>query len=152
MIYLEAPNRMPGTKLSVFLAGGISGCPDWQTKVVNFLTPYDIAVFNPRRKRFPMDKPEEAEAQIVWEFEHLNKADIILFWFCKDTLCPIVLYELGAHIKDNKPICVGVEPGYQRERDVKIQAKLARPDMQIVDSIDELCLNVKEELLKEFMK
>jgi len=31
MKYVQAPNKYSGKEKSIFLAGGITGCPDWQT-------------------------------------------------------------------------------------------------------------------------
>ena len=56
----------------------------------------DLTLLNPRRKSFPIDIPGEAFRQISWEFHALRAATEILFWFPCETLCPIVLYELGA--------------------------------------------------------
>ncbi len=98
----------------------------------------NFAILNPRRANFPIDSPDAAELQIRWEFEHLRKADIISFWFCKETIQPIVLYELGAWSMTKKPIVVGVEPGYEREQDVRIQTNLIRPDVRILNTLEAL--------------
>ncbi len=138
MKYIESPERieMPRSMRyegdSLFLAGGITGTYDWQQLVKRYLKDVDIILFNPRRKDFPINDPTAAEAQIRWEFEHLRKASIILFWFPEETLCPIVLYELGAWSMTDKKIFVGVHPGYKRKRDVEIQTKLVRQEVNIV--------------------
>lgn len=143
MRYFEAPQEYTTERKSIFLAGGITGCPDWQQEVTQALEDLDVAFLNPRRKSFPIDDPTAAEGQIKWEFGHLRKATAILFWFPKDTLCPIVLYELGAWSMTNKPIFVGVEPGYQREPDVVIQTGLVRPTIQVVHSLSALCTQIR---------
>jgi len=125
MEYIEAPKnweRLPGQP-SVFLAGGITGCPDWQFELSHLLVMTNYAVLNPRRKVFK-NTPEFAELQIRWEFEHLQKADVIAFWFPKESIQPIALFELGAWSKSFKPIVIGVESGYPRELDIHIQMKL----------------------------
>jgi hypothetical protein len=142
MSYIEAPQAYDGDEPSVFLAGGITGCSDWQllmSTALQCLT--DLVVFNPRRKNFTMHK-DAARAQITWEHEHLCKATAISFWFPHETLCPIVLYELGAWSMTDKKIFVGVDPGYQRKEDVIIQTSLVRPDVSIATSLDELAANV----------
>lgn len=127
MEYVEAPRnweRLPGQP-SVFLAGGITGCPDWQSKLTGLLVMTNFAVLNPRRADFLVGNPPAAELQIRWEFEHLRNADVISFWFCKETIQPIALFELGAWSRGNDPaIVIGVEPGYVREQDVSIQMEL----------------------------
>ncbi len=147
MKYVEAPERAQlhtkGERF-LFLAGGISGCPDWQSEVAGFLRDVDITLLNPRRADFPIHDPNAAEAQIRWEHEHLRYADAILFWFPCETLCPIVLYELGAwSMVPHKPIFVGVHPDYQRRQDVEIQTRLTRRDVHIVYSLEALAEQVR---------
>lgn len=138
MIYVEAPNPVVYGKKSVFLAGGITGCPDWQSDLVSKLEDLDLAVYNPRRENFPIKDPSASLQQIQWEHDMLRHADIISFWFCKETMCPIVLYELGAWSMTSKPILVGMDPEYSRKQDVEIQTKLVRPEVSIVYDIDAL--------------
>ena len=126
---------------TVFLAGGITGCPDWQSAIRTMLK--GVIAFNPRRKDFPMGDPNAALEQIKWEHEHLRLADAVLFWFPCETLCPIVLYELGAwSMMMDKPIFVGVHPDYKRIQDVEIQTKLARPEVVIAYSVQALAYSV----------
>jgi hypothetical protein len=138
MNYIEAPKIYNGSAKSVFLAGGISDCPDWHAEVIKTLSPFDVTLLNPRRINFPMNDPSASTIQIKWEYEHLRKASAILFWFPCETLCPITLYELGAWSMSDKPVFVGVHPDYQRRQDVEIQTSLARPDISVVYSIPNL--------------
>ena len=145
MIYVEALKEYTGNGPSIFLGGGITGTSDWQTDIVGYLkylVKPDLVVLNPRRKNFPIDDPTASFKQIEWEFNMLQKSSAILFWFCKETLCPIVLYELGAHIKDQKPIFIGMDPEYQRRQDVEIQTKLVRDGVDIKYNLKELALQV----------
>lgn len=136
MKYVESPNILGK---SIFLAGGITDCPDWQSDMVEKLSQTTLTLINPRRKNFPIHDPNAAEFQIKWERDHLVKADAILFWFPSETLCPIVLYELGAWSMTTKPIFVGIDPKYQRRQDVEIQTSLVRPDtVKIVYSLQDL--------------
>ena len=79
-----------------------------------------------------------AVAQIEWEHRHLHRADALLFWFPCETLCPIALYELGAWSMTGKPLCVGTHPDYPRRLDVEVQTRLARPDIRVVSSLEDL--------------
>lgn len=146
MRYIECPTVYTPTQgtTSLFLAGGISGCPDWQADVVSLLDDVYIDLLNPRRKNFPIHDPQAAKAQITWEHDHLRLADGILFWFPCETMCPIVLYELGAHSMTDKPLFVGVHPKYSRKQDVEIQTLLARPNVRIVDNIPALVRQVRQ--------
>ena len=138
MVYIEAPNTIESDKKSLFLAGGISGCPEWQKKVIAKLKYLDIVVYNPRRANFDIDDSDVAKEQVIWEHKCLKKADIISFWFCAETIQPITLYELGAHSMTNKPLVIGVDSDYERIFDVTIQTRLVRPQLKIVHSLDEL--------------
>lgn len=139
MKYVEAPKRhWYSGNTSVFLAGGISNCPNWQIELVNKLKDTDLFFLNPRRHNFPMGDKEEGMKQIKWEFAHIKRADMISFWFPKETLCPITLFELGACSMMDKPIFVGCHPDYKRRFDVEIQLELRRPEVEIVYSLDDL--------------
>lgn len=138
MHYVEALQTYQGQKPGLFLAGGITGCPDWQKELIEKLQDLPLALFNPRRDFFPIAEKRQARAQIEWEFIHLRQARAISFWFPCETLNPIVLYEPGAWSMTDKKLFVGVHPAYQRAEDVHIQTALVRPDVSIATSIDEL--------------
>jgi hypothetical protein len=138
MQYIEAPNNVGTSLKKLFLAGSITGAPDWQKEIIDKIKNLDIAIYNPRRANFPIDNPDAALEQITWERKYLNKADLISFWFSKETMAPIVLYELGAHSKTSKPIIIGMDPDYKRRQDVEIQTKLERPDAPVVYSLNAL--------------
>jgi len=76
-------------------------------------------IFNPRRASFDVSDPSQTEVQIMWEFRYLRKANAILFWFPKETLCPITLYELGQWSvlsqQTRTALFVGTHPEYQRK-------------------------------------
>ena len=101
-----------------------------------------MIIFNPRREDFPINDASAAAQQIKWEYDYLRKADFISFWFPKETLCPIVLYELGAWSMDKKKIFVGMHPEYARRADVEIQTRLARPEVGIVYTLDNLAKQI----------
>lgn len=135
---------------TLFLAGGISGCPLWQDEVVEAFKGTDIVLLNPRRRDFPMDDPDAAGAQIAWEHEHLRKASDILFWFPCETLCPIVLYELGTWTAYHNAqmriprLFIGCHPEYKRRQDVVIQTALVAPHLTVTNSLSDLIQKVKD--------
>lgn len=138
--YVEAPTEWDGRN-GVFLAGGITGCPDWQAELRGLVNPeLPRTLLNPRRADFPIGDPNASETQVEWEWRHLRRATTILFWFPAENAagCPIALYELGAWSMTDKRIAVGVEPGYVREADVRIQTRLARPEVPVVSTLQEL--------------
>ncbi|MDY6902992.1 MAG: nucleoside 2-deoxyribosyltransferase domain-containing protein [Cyanobacteriota bacterium] len=142
--YIEALEEFNGQGDAIFLAGGISGCPDWQSQMVELLEPSPWIILNPRRANFPIHEPDASRQQIAWEYKHLRLASAILFWFPKETICPIVLYELGAWSMTDKPLFIGVHPNYPRRQDVEIQTSLVRPEVKIVYSLQDLA----EKILK----
>ena len=144
MNYIEAIKEWePDRTRSVFLAGGISNCTDWQPEMTKLLQDTELTVLNPRRKYFP-DHDDAAREQIKWEFRHLKKTTATLFWFPHETLCPITLFELGNCLGKEKPLFVGCHPEYQRRRDLEIQIKLYDPYIKIVYSLEDLSLKVKK--------
>lgn len=146
--YTECPNLPSGEPHAyVFLAGGISSCPPWQDKMVELLSDLDIEIINPRRREWPEDDEEAEKEQIEWEHEQLRQADLILFWFPKETLCPITLYELGAWSMTDVPIVIGMHPEYARRFDVETQTRLVRPEINFAYGLEALALKVKEWVL-----
>lgn len=122
--------------ISVFLAGGITGCCDWQSIVADKLSDCrNLLIFNPRRKDFDVTDPTASRKQIEWEFEQLNDMDIFSMYFVNsDSVQPICMYELGRHLERmknrfpddwQKRIVIGIEDGYLRKQDVIIQSELA---------------------------
>lgn len=155
-LIIESPNEVYSLKNNrskkLFLAGGISNCPDWQSEIIKLLEPIEeLTVYNPRRKNFPIDNPNAAEEQITWEYNHLRDADIIVFWFSRGSLNPIVLYELGRWgNSSSKPIVIGLDPEYERQNDVIIQTLLSRgPDIQFVFCLEDVVNAVKNILNNE---
>jgi hypothetical protein len=140
--YVEAPTEYTGTLPGVFLAGGITDCPNWQAEACAQLADAAVAVLNPRRADFPiLDPSAAAETQITWEFHHLRRADVVLFWFPGGpAIQPIALYELGFHANDPaKRIAVGCDPAYRRRTDVLHQLRLIRPTLRVHDALSQTC-------------
>lgn len=138
LLYIEAPQEWSGGYPSVFLAGGITDCPDWQKIASGPLLDQGYIVLNPRRENFPIEDPTAAEAQIKWEFRHLHYANVVLFWFpASPSPQPIALYELGFHAAKGTDIAVGVSPGYARKADVYHQMRLSRPQLTVRTSLSD---------------
>jgi len=138
MELFTAPEKIETKLLTVFLAGGITNCPNWQQEIIKLLEGNDIAVLNPRRENFPIHDPKASEEQITWEFHALNNSDIFSMWFTSGVSDqPICMYELGRHLALKKPekIVIGVEEGYKRKQDVYIQTKLVHPQLEISDNL-----------------
>jgi hypothetical protein len=143
--YIEALDFPKEIKLDnapvLFLAGGITGCPGWQKTMSDSLLESDkdndYYIVNPRRKDWP-DDPVEVTKQIKWEHDMLDLADCVSFWFPKETLCPITLFELGVQLGQRKNVIVGMHPEYARRQDLEIQIPLYNKYVPIVYSLEDL--------------
>ena len=95
-----------------------------------------------------MNDPKEEYTQIKWEYDHLKSSSILVFWFSRGSINPIALYELGLWVnaRPETAAFVGVDTQYQRARDVIIQTKLARPDIVISRSLQELTRQIEKYL------
>lgn len=144
---ITAVEQLPDNNFDwrLFLAGGITNCPDWQSEMIKKLKHLrELVIFNPRRKNFDISNPGASEEQINWEFNYLMDADFILFWFATGSIQPIALLELGKYAlsNDHVPVFIGCDPKYERKQDIEIQTKLARPEIQIVYTLDDLAKQV----------
>ena len=132
---ITAPSNETPIYPSVFLAGRITNCKEWQKKVIEELEFEDISIFNPRQEHFDITDKNAAYKQIQWEFERLEQMDIFSMYFCNDNSTqPICMYELGRNIVRmqnrfpsgwEKRIIISVEDGYERVKDVLVQTELA---------------------------
>lgn len=152
MLEFKAPalieyGKIPRDNHLLFLGGGISNCPDWQTEAVNYLSKYNdnLVIANPRRDLFDMKDPAASKIQIEWEFRLLRMADWVLFWFPCETLCPITLFELGSAMERNQKVFVGCHPDYQRLLDVQHQVRLRGKGIKVVTSLADLLSQIDSE-------
>ncbi|NEE25342.1 hypothetical protein G3M53_07645 [Streptomyces sp. SID7982] len=153
-MYVEAPDYPPALTAglpTVFLAGGITNCPNWQHEAALALA--DFTVFNPRRRAFPIHDPAQTPVQIAWEHHYLHQADLTLFWFPASdprlTTQPITMYELGAAAATpTRRIVVGADPDYPREADVHTQLRHARPGLIVHTTLQDTLTAARRTLLQ----
>jgi hypothetical protein len=133
----QAPDKIDwyevGRGKSIFLAGGITGCDNWQEDLIFDLRSLDnsglfdlkrLTVFNPRRDDFDVTDTKTAIEQIKWEHKCLEMCDICSFFFpASESVQPITLYELGKYSRDHTSV-ISIQEGYKRAEDVKIQLAL----------------------------
>ena len=144
VIYVEAPLRVDldyyhsQGYVSVFLAGGISGCSDWQRDMAQFLTSrywgHKLLIINPRRATYQVGLNDgDEEEQITWEHDMLHAVDLIFFYFAPETVQPIVLFEFGYWLaKQPRKVCYVCHKDYPRLNDVWFQFKnIAKRDAHI---------------------
>jgi len=141
--HIRAPDSTPLPKdaLSLFLGGGITNCPDWQSEIATKLQERcpSLVLVNPRRTT-PMDIKDKnlSPVQIEWEYRRLREMSAIMFYFPKETLCPITLYELGSWMilsqQTNTKLFIQCHPEYARVMDVQVQVKLVNINIEVVVS------------------
>lgn len=150
MRVIEAPGILPESNdyYDLFLAGGITDCPDWQKEVLRKLANTDLTILNPRRSTpFTGDIADE---QIRWEYKALRAVDTVLFWFPEQTVCPISLFELGVFSqRKNTRLVVGTHPNYSRRMDVQIQMELSRPEVVVHSNLVSLVGDYLSQSMKE---
>jgi len=127
-------------KASVFLAGSIEQdrAEPWQNRVIETLKHLKVAVFNPRRETWNASAEQSIEnpdfyAQVTWELDHIEDADVMFFYFQPDTLSPISMAELGfvlglSSFRDVLPaqkIIVVCPRGFWRRGNVEIMCERA---------------------------
>jgi len=108
----------------LFLAGAIDDgrAEPWQEAMIATLADVRGTVINPRRREWDatwgrtLADPRLA-AQVAWELDALERADVIAFWFPATAMAPVSLLELGLHVRGGRAI-VGCMPGYHRHGNV----------------------------------
>ena len=129
----------------LFLGGGITGCPDWQSEVIKRLDlPYiSLSLYNPRRTDWNREADDsEVINQIKWEHTYLRKANAIMFWFPEESICPITLFELGYWLNRDKKLFIGTHPKYPRALDVLTQVGLADNNIPVRDNLDAMIKDI----------
>ena len=120
-----APKRTPHT--SLFLAGSIDmgAAVNWQEAVTKALIDLPVTIYNPRRDDWDSSwvqsiNDEKFNEQVTWELEHLEKADILCFYFDEAGKAPITLLELGLFAMSGKTIVVCCPDGFWRKGNVEV--------------------------------
>lgn len=129
---IDADQRpLPGRPM-VFLAGSIDEgrAERWQDEAITALAHLDVTVLNPRRSawnadlRQDIDEPEFV-AQVEWELDGIERADVVLFHFSPQGPAPISLLELGKATALGKRIIISCPEGYWRRGNVQVVARRA---------------------------
>ncbi|MBL8740998.1 MAG: nucleoside 2-deoxyribosyltransferase domain-containing protein, partial [Myxococcales bacterium] len=135
-----SPHEPSNGRRTVFLAGSIDmgSAEDWQGAVTAELRDLDIVVLNPRRDdwdaswRQSIDDPQ-FRAQVEWELDGLERADVIALWLARDSLAPISLLELGLFARGGK-VVIGCPQGFWRRGNVEVVS--ARYQIPLFDELD----------------
>lgn len=88
--------------------------------------------------------------QIAWESTYVRDSDSIAFWFGRETLCPITLFELGSALeRGTQMLWVGIDLKYARKVDIEERLKHAKPVgifhgmLPVVYSLDDLAQEIR---------
>lgn len=156
MIEFKSPNRVALSSHQgpwVFFAGSIEmgKAEDWQTKLKNLLVDTDYVILNPRRDDWDSSWVQSIEnaqfkEQVTWELDHIELADVVLFYFDPNTKSPITLMELGYVLGGlaacDKCVLVCCPEGFWRKGNVDIMCQ--RADLHVYTKIEEIADLLKE--------
>jgi nucleoside 2-deoxyribosyltransferase len=152
MIELKAPQRIglnPDVK-KIFLAGSIEmgKAEKWQDRLAKQLADKDVVLFNPRRDDWDSSWVQDPtpgtkfHEQVSWELEHIQRSDLVVFYFDPNTQSPITLLELGYVIGSGKQALVCCPDGYFRKGNVVISSELGR--IPVLNSFEELLAQLRD--------
>ncbi|NJL15375.1 MAG: hypothetical protein HC913_21815 [Microscillaceae bacterium] len=126
ILYPPTPFPAPLGRPSVFLAGSIAQgqAEEWQSALIGQLHHWPGIVLNPRRPNWNADWVQRIDhpdfrAQVEWELEGLEKADLIVMYLDPSTQSPISLLELGLMAHSQK-MWVACPEGFWRKGNVDI--------------------------------
>ncbi len=126
MPIFRAPEAFIENQLkSVFLAGSIEmdKAINWQQQCEKILS-NTWNVLNPRRQSWDASweqkiENEQFRQQVEWELAGLERSDLVIMYFAKDTKSPISLLEFGLYARSGKMMVV-CEDGFWRKGNVDI--------------------------------
>ncbi len=121
-----APLSIADDAIVVFLAGSIDmgGAPDWQGEAAARIGDLATAILNPRRDDWDAGWRQSIEdvrfrAQVEWELDGLERADVVAMWFEEGSKSPVTLLELGLFARSGKVI-VGCPAGFWRRGNLEV--------------------------------
>lgn len=130
MIEVKAPDEYASVtgKKAIFLAGSIEmgKAENWQERIVSALRHLDVLILNPRRAAWNVTWEQSSDnpdfrAQVDWELEAMERAEMVIMYFAPETRSPITLLELGIQVATNaKKMVVCCPDGFWRKGNVDI--------------------------------
>ena len=142
---LKPPTPLPAAFAAptLFLAGSIAmgQASAWQREVERSFAQSAITILNPRRDDWDATWIQELanpqfRAQVEWELEAQERADLIIMYFAPETQAPITLLELGLFARSGK-LAVCCPAGYWRQGNVDVVC--ARYGIPQVATLADLC-------------
>lgn len=154
MNIIKPPQKVEkNNRFKIFLAGSIEmgAAENWQDRVCEYVSQYDIDILNPRRDNWDSSweqsiDNENFKSQVEWELNALDAADKIMFYFDPATKSPISLLELGLHANSSK-LYVCCPKGFWRSGNIEIVCK--RFNIPLFTTLEDMFMVVKLELSKE---
>lgn len=155
MNLIYPPNQYNNNgKYTIFLAGSIEmgKAENWQDEFCEQFKHYNINVLNPRRPDWNATWEQsfanpDFKAQVMWELDGLDAADLILMYLQPETISPISLLELGKYSETDKMI-VCCPNNYFRKGNVDILCY--RENIPLCDTKEDLFLLAKEIIDSEY--
>ncbi len=156
MPLIISPERcnLPFDAPLIFLAGSIEmgKAEDWQATLAEAILSVNpsVVVANPRRRvwdsgwKQSISNPVFRE-QVDWELDHLERADLAVFYFQPETISPITLMELGVRLAGPKhrETIVCCPEGFWRRGNVEVISARAgiEPPLLSLDTLSDKVLN-----------
>ncbi len=138
--------------MHIFLAGSIENgkAEEWQRACEVALKDRKVVLLNPRRDDYNPNakqtiKDDYFRGQVEWELAGLERADLVIMYFQKETKAPISLLELGLFARSNK-LLICCPEGYWRKGNVDIIA--AKFNIPSFNTLPELLKAVEQKLDK----
>jgi hypothetical protein len=135
---------------SLFLAGSIAmgQAEPWQTVVEQALADLPITILNPRRDEWDATWVQSIanppfRAQVEWELEAQERADLIIMYFAPQTQAPITLLEFGLFATSQRLI-VCCPDGFWRKGNIEVVC--ARYAIPLTNSLNELLEQARQRL------
>jgi Nucleoside 2-deoxyribosyltransferase like len=127
MNVIKPTNKNP---CKIFLAGSIEmgAARKWQDVVTDHLSALNVDIYNPRRDDWDSSWTQSIENsqfvnQVNWELTHINRADLVLFYFDPATQSPISLLEFGYCTHKSDQIIVCCPYGFWRKGNIDVMTK-----------------------------
>jgi hypothetical protein len=165
VITAPTPRFGDACNLRVFLAGSIDmgSAVDWQSELIERASSFDdkyVTFYNPRRSKvFSGEQSlynDDFAGQVNWEIDHIDRANIVVFYITAESKAPITMFELGYFMGktmddanresvDQKPrVVVGVEQGFWRRGNIEVMCD--RFGVQLYDNLDDVASVLEDQL------
>lgn len=137
------------TQPTLFLAGSIEmgAAEDWQAQAIDAARETFSIIYNPRRDDWDptwaqtIEHPE-FNAQVTWELDHIDEADVVSFYFDPNTKSPITLMELGLAVAIKDDLIVCCPEGFWRKGNVDILC--ARYGVRVLPRLDDFLAELSD--------